>query len=634
MKRIIILLLIVFLFIGLSADFVRKSDGKKIYKTLLNSKNQKQKVWILFTDKGLYSKSEMNDYFKEHSNMISKRTIEKRKIRGVKQFSFEDIPVNNRYIDELNKMNIQIVHKSKWLNGVSAYVNSEQLNDLNNLDFIYKVYPVAKTKRIIDLKEVKNISILSKNAKADSTDSIINKYDYGNTSKPQIEQIRVNKLHNMGYTGDGVIIAIFDTGFKIHWDSTQQKYIPYHEAIQNVNIIKTYNFIDDTEYVGQTSSVDTAQVSHGTKMLSLIGAYKPGELISPAFGADFVLAETENASSELPSEEDNWIVASEWADSIGVDIISSSVGYKNWYSYDMMTGDSCLITKAADIAASKGILVVNAIGNFPGDTIITDTSIEVVLRDTCIIAPADADSIITVGGVDDYNMLATVSVTGPTYDKYIDPSLGSTRIKPEVSALAEYPWCINTANDSNYVFVSGTSGATALIAGGCALLKQAHPDWTAMQIRDAIIHTAYPPVKDAFDTLQYWYNLPNDTVGFGIADFYSAVMYADTDSLFDIKTDMLLPPYPNPFSLRHQNIKIPFELISMVSYLELKIFTLDGKLIYSDIKTNLLPGIYMGNDAFLWDGRTLNGKDVAPGIYIVMLDSHFYKSMKKIAIIP
>ncbi len=618
MKKIIVIILILIISLVIFGDFVRKSENKKVSDILLKNKFTNKKVWILFTDKGIYSEKEMYDYLDKHKNIVSERSIERRIIRANNVYSFEDIPVKRDYIKTLKTMNINIVHKSKWLNGVSAYINSEDLSKLEKLDFIYKIIPVAQAKKDFDLKKVDY-----KTTKADTTDSIINKYDYGVACKPQIEQIGVNLLHNMGYTGDGVLIAIFDTGFKIKEEDGQV--IPYHDALQNVKIINTYSFLKDTSYVGMTTSLDIDQVDHGTKMLALMGAYRYNNLISPAFGANYILAETEDVNSETPSEEDNWIAAAEWADSLGADIISSSVGYKDWYSYTMMTGDSCAITIAADIAASKGIIVVNAIGNVEDEN---------ALRDTCIIAPADADSIITVGGVDDYNVLSAISALGPTYDKFINPSLDTLRIKPDILGLAEFPWTINTADDSSYLFVSGTSGATALIAGGCALILQAHPDWTADKVREALKHTATVPLVDPTDTSNYWTNIPNDSIGWGIANFYNAVMYGDTDELFYLDKDELSSPYPNPFSIaNHGRLRIPFKLSSKVTLLDLYIYTLDGKLVYHDERKNLLPGVYTGEDSFIWYGTNMNGSIIAQGTYIIMLDSHFEKSIKKIQVV-
>ncbi|MDY6787325.1 MAG: S8 family serine peptidase, partial [candidate division WOR-3 bacterium] len=535
--------------------------------------------------------------------------------------TYSDIPVNNNYIDELAGIGIVPLRESKWLNGVSARVSSEQLSQLGSKKFIYKVRPVAGFSGSRDLKTVEKK--LPKDAKEDST---VNIYNYGSASRFQIEQVFIHKLHNRGYTGRDVLIGLLDTGVKVKEEDG--RWVAAHEALADINIVYTYSFIDDTDYVGMLEATEDEliKVDHGTKMLGLLGAYRSSDLVSPAFGADYMLFETEDPTEEVAAEEDNWIRACEVAESLGVDIISSSLGYKDWYPYSYMTGDSCLISIAADIAASKGVLVVNAMGNINENTDSPDTS---------IIAPADADSIISVGGVDDYNTLSPISATGPAYDRYIADSTGALdtmpagwRIKPEVLALSDYPYTVVTNNDSMYNFVRGTSGATAIIAGGCALLLQAHPQWSPMDVRNALTSTAYPPFVSQIDSA--FRITPSDTVGFGIADFESAVMFTDSEEIVDIETDEMLGIYPNPASIESGHAYIPFKLIHRIMNLKLEVYTLTGKKIYHEEREDLLPGVYTGSEGFVWD----LSNSVSPGTYIVIFDSRFVKDIKKITIIP
>ncbi len=633
MKKIFILITIL-IALAVNAQYVRKSDGNKIHPSLLNAYNGSNKMWILFTDKGIFDSKDANQFFSTNKDLVTEKSIWRRELRSNTLLDINDVPLNNDYIKVLEKMGIEIENSSKWLNGVSAKLTYEQMLELNALDFVYKIYPLAVSKQKPDL-----LSVDKEIEKRVDQDTITNKYNYGSISAVQIEQIYVNMLHNKSYTGKDVIVAIFDTGFKVIAENTENGlvYKATHKALDHLNIIFTYSLIDDTNYVGmmEMTEDELTNVDHGTKMLALMGAYYPGDLISPAFGADYMLFETENPLEEVTSEEDNWIRAAEMADSLGVDIISSSVGYKDWYPYTYMTGDSCLITKAANIAVSKGIIVVNSIGN------VTEG---ISKGDTSIIAPADGDLVMAVGGVDDYYLFSAISATGPPYDKYLllsdtllDPDtlgydLDTFRIKPDILALAEFPYTVIVNDDSSYNFVSGTSGATALIAGGCALLLQAHPDWTPMMVKESLIKTAYSPYKSYGDS-SYW-ALPNDTVGNGIADFYSALMYADTHEVIDISQDELFPPYPNPYSVSSGNVYFPFKLINVVKNLSLEIYTIDGKIIYSDEKKDILPGVYSDNDGFTWDGRNSDGIVVCPGIYVIMLNSHFEKDFKKISIIP
>ncbi|MFO8061984.1 MAG: S8 family serine peptidase [bacterium] len=622
MKRILLILLVLSSLMLTGSEFIRDRAEPVIHHSLINTKGS-SKVWILFTDKGIYSKDEMQQFIDAHNTGITPRAFTRRRMRGRPGMTYSDIPVNRNYIDELAGIGIIPLRESKWLNGVSARVSSEQLSQLRSKKFIYKVRPVAGFTGSRDLESVEKK--LPKDAKDDSTDNI---YNYGNASRFQIEQVFVNKLHNRGYTGRDVMIGLFDTGVKVKEEDG--RWVGTHEALKNINIVYTYSFVDDTDYVGMLEPTDYElnQVRHGTNMLGLIGAYKAGALVSPAFGADYMLFETENADPDIENrtEEDNWIRAAEVAESLGVDIISSSLGYKEWYPYSYMTGDSCLISIAADIAASKGVLVVNAMGNIRENIDRPDTS---------IIAPADADSIISVGGVDDYNTLSPISATGPTYDRYmymdttaLDTMPDGWRIKPEVLALSDHPYTVVEYNDSIFNFVRGTSGATAIIAGGCALLLQAHPQWSPMDVRNALTSTAYPPFISQIDST-YW-DTPNDTVGFGIADFESALMFADSEEIVDIENDEMLAIYPNPASIESGYAYIPFKLIHRIMNLKLDIYTLTGKKIYHEEREDLLPGVYTGSEGFVWDITS----SVSPGTYVVIFDSRFVKDIKKITVIP
>jgi hypothetical protein len=206
-------------------------------------------------------------------------------------------------------------------------------------------------------------------------------------------------------------------------------------------------------------------------------------LIGPAFGADFALAKTEIKLSETQIEEDNWVAGVEWADDLGADIVSSSLGYQDWYTYEDMDGNTALCTIAADLAVSKGIVVVNSAGN------------ERITTWYHIIAPADGDSVIAVGAVDLQGGLASFSSAGPTFDG---------RIKPDVVARGVQTYCA-WAN-GGYGGASGTSLSAPLVAGVCALLLEIHPDWTPIQVREALWHTA----SQADD--------PDNLYGYGIAN--------------------------------------------------------------------------------------------------------------------
>ncbi len=203
----------------------------------------------------------------------------------------------------------------------------------------------------------------------------MNSYNYGQ-SFTQLNQITVPAVHDLGYTGAGITICSMDAGFSNL----------AHEVFSTMNIIAMWDFVDNDP--------DVSGHSHGTATLSTIGGFKEGQLIGPAFGSDFILARTEDDNSETPVEEDNWIAALEWADSIGVDVTTTSLTYLDYdppfpsYTWEDMDGNTALITIAADFAVGLGIFVVNSASNSGYNP-----------NHNTLGAPADGDSVITVGAV-------------------------------------------------------------------------------------------------------------------------------------------------------------------------------------------------------------------------------------------
>ncbi len=637
MKKISLIFLSLFIisiFLFSATGFEKMLDGNTL------------KVWVIFKDKGFTNKSEILNFFKNNPTYISERSKERRRNKNLPVATYFDLPVNKKYISVLEEQGFKIVNVSKWLNGVTIYASRDDIEKISKLHFVKSISPVAIMRKKKDYIVKKVIEKKSKNETKDD-----DLYNYGDYSFNQIKMLNINTLHNKGYTGRGVLIALFDTGVLMLKDSTMvidssstpyettfvYKNIPIHRALKDVDILTSYDFIEKRDFAGIVSGGtpdEVNQLSHGTKMLGLMASYYSGELISPAFGASYIIAKTEIADSEMVSEEDNWISAVQWADSLGADIISSSLGYKDWYPYSVMTGDSTKITKVANIAArDMGILVVNAIGNIK--------NVGIDRADTSIIAPADGNYVLTVGGVDDSMVYSHYSVTGPTYDVYLDSTI--QRFKPEVCALAEWPYTVSDSSNS-FNYILGTSGSTALVSAGCALVLQAHPDWTPQDVIESLTKTAKKPFISLIPDTTYFSKYPNQTVGYGVPDFYKAIMYKDTQEIFEIVSNRLLSPYPNPYSLKNGNLKFPFEIKRKVTRLILYIYTLDGKLVYTDSKDDVLPGIY--NDGFIWNGVTSvksssyssnvnpNGNKVSPGLYLVILQTGFEKSIKKVMIIP
>jgi subtilisin family serine protease len=307
--------------------------------------------------------------------------------------------------------------------------------------------------------------------------------DYG-TSFDQLNQIKVPFLHDVGLDGRGVIVAVLDAGF----DN-----LP-HEAFATTRILATRDFVNGDTGVGDG---DVGEGSHGTATLSVLGGYRPGQLIGPAYAASFLLAKTENTESETPVEEDNWAAAAEWAESMGADVISSSLGYLEFdrpftsYTAADMDGETAVSTRAADLAGERGVVVVNSAGNEGPNT-----------AHNTLGAPADGDLVLAVGAVTSSGSRASFSSVGPTADG---------RIKPDVAAQGVGVKVAAPNSTTGYLSANGTSFSCPLTAGVVALLLQANPQASVDQVFQALRSTATQAGR------------PDHLLGYGVVDALAAL---------------------------------------------------------------------------------------------------------------
>jgi len=467
----IFLTFLIFVFADLSAantNLVKPLSKIKISKkfnVLLDTaaSDNKFKIWIFFTDKGFSDNKSLKAKLKSIENNFTERSVKRRINRTGKTdiFDFYDIPVYREYVRALKSMGLVIQRESRWLNAVSVYANYETINRISDLPFVSKIKPVVKAFRKTPMVDGEENS-LPKSFKS-SADIPVTWYG---DSYIQLNRINVPRMHSLGYNGAGVLIAIFDTGFDL-----------YHPVFGNLNLIADSSFIDDT-LVNQ---------GHGTSTLSIVGGRADSTMIGSAYGADFITAATEVVSYENQTEEDNWVAAAEWADYMGADIITSSLGYTDWYVYSDLDGNTAITTIAADIAASRGIAVFNSAGN------------ERLKPFPHITPPADGDSVIAVGAVTSLGNLASFSSPGPTFDG---------RIKPDIMAMGEDVYRANPG--TGYTYGNGTSFSCPLAAGAAAILLQIHPDWTPMDLREAMIKSADR------------YSNPDNDFGYGIFDTFRA----------------------------------------------------------------------------------------------------------------
>jgi serine protease AprX len=390
--------------------------------------NAQNKYWVSFRDK-------QNVNFDPYS-YFDKRAIEQRRALNISITDSSDFPVNPEYILKITQIVDSMSWSSRWLNGVAVYADKEKINIVNALPFVKEVFEMNTTSFTTSTKR-------KRSSKLKSTDNVLLHFQ---TQRMQSDSFLVNHLD-----GSGIRVAVFDAGFP-----NANSHPAFAHLRNGKQIIDTYDFVKRNENVYHGHW-------HGTATLSCIGGKKDSVNIGMATGAEFLLARTERVLWERYSEEENWVAAAEWADRQGVNIISSSLGYGyTRYFNNQMDGRTSLVSCAATIAASKGILVVNSAGNEGNNSWHN------------IITPADADSVLSVGGTDPYgDVHIFFSSFGPS-------SSGS--LKPNVCAVGQAIVAVSNGYAQQY----GTSFSAPLVAGFAACAWQSHRQWTNMDLFDAI----------------------------------------------------------------------------------------------------------------------------------------------------
>jgi len=462
--------------------------------------SQVEDAWVYFKDK-----PNSQTYLNNPLTMLTQRALDRRIAQNI-SLDISDVPIYQSYIDQItSSAGITVKAKSKWLNclhvrGTQANINALILvSSVDHVDFANRLLNTAKITSVQRRKSEPINKTLEKN---------IN-FNYG-TSANQIQMLKGDLLHQLNYTGLGKIIAVLDSGF-LGVDTAQ----PFQRLRDNNQILGGYDYVNE-------SSNFFALDSHGTLVLSTMGGFTDGQLVGTAPDAKYYLFITEDAVSvfpysENPVEESNWVEAAEEADRLGVDIITSSLGYFGYdnpnysHTYSDMTGNIAFASKGANIAFSKGILVVASAGN-EGKT-----------SEKHIGVPAEALNVLAVGAVDSNRSYAAFSSIGPSFD---------FRVKPDVMAQGENPYYSNIiGNIINSD--SGTSFACPIIAGMIACLWQAYPNKTNQEIKQLVIQSADK------------YLNPDIYYGYGIPDFSLAL--ADGLSVLDFsKNDFVV--FPNPTS--------------------------------------------------------------------------------------
>ena len=398
-----------------------------------------------------------------------------------------DFPLPEEYLAAIRATGASVRSTSRWLNAVSIEATPEQRDACVRLPFVRTAEPVAVFAR--SLPERTPAPPLYKREG-------VTAIDYGQ-SFTQLNNIKVVDVHTLGINGTGVIVGMLDDGFNNR---------RVHPAMKGIQVLADSDFVQRDGNTSIAAGEFRGQGDHGSYTLSTLAGFSSGQVVGPAYGASLMLAKTEVDSVEVMVEEDYYVAGLEWLERLGADVVSSSLGYIDWYTYRDLDGKTATTSKAARVAARKGVVFVTAAGNEGNYRTFNPDSTGT------LIAPADADSIIAVGAAFSTGQLLSFSSTGPSFDG---------RIKPEVVAQGLSVYCANGGTASGYVSVSGTSLSTPLTAGVAALVLSAHPELTPMQVREAMIQTALRISDGTSKTSVY----PNNFYGYGMVNALNAVLY-------------------------------------------------------------------------------------------------------------
>lgn len=532
-----------------------------LFAFLFQTKSEAQRkydiYWVSFKDK------KNNPYSIFHpQEYLSPRAIERRNRFGI-PIDASDLPVNPQYLEPILVKGFKIHATSKWLNGVAIITESASTNpeDLKSFEFIKDVFPIGFKRKVQKAKSI---------GQREYKETYKTKDNFYGMGKNQINMLQGQYLHKMGFEGQEMHIAIMDGGFEGMPETPA-----FDSLFVNGQILGTHDFVEGDDYVFESSS-------HGRNVASCMVANMPFLFVGTAPKAKYYLFKTEDVKGEYWIEEYNWIAAIERADQLGVDVVNSSLGYYDFddndmdYGYVDIDGKTSAMTKAANFAAQKGMLVVTSAGNEGND------------KWKHITVPGDADSVLTVGAVDRDRYYARFSSLGFEEKSIIKPNVMARGAIAVVAAKKRY--------DTSYS--NGTSFSAPIMAGMVSTFWQAFPDRSNMEI----IHT--------LENHGHYKDKPDNVYGYGVPDFFAAYKSL-RKSVIELK-----PKQRYYYHLTNAKNNLDIFMSNIKAYkASISLHNTTGKLFYegeSTFKTK--------NDKLLWYQTIPNWEKLPDGVYFLTIE--------------
>ncbi len=483
---------------------------------------QTQDAWVFFADK-----ENVEESLADPITILTQEAIDRKVLQNT-PIDERDVPVTEAYITQIkDATGITVYSKSKWMNCVYVKGTQANIENLLNMSFVVDIEYANKSLNLFPGEPIEDKFVIE-----NETNRVV--YNYGEAAN-QIEMLSGDFLHELDYAGEDMLIAVLDAGFPSVLTNPG-----FANMVNEGRLLGTYDFQARTTNIDGTSS-------HGTKTSSDIGGFIQDQFIGTAPQASYYFFVTEYTPTETPLEEAHWVEALERADSLGVDVVNTSLSYKEYdngnytHSYEDLDGVTTFAARGGNIAFDKGMILVNSAGN-SGDG-----------SSPFVGTPSDALGVLTIGAVDANGNYSSFSSTGPTVDG---------RIKPDVMAQGSGSAVIGT--NGLVDFSNGTSFSSPILAGVVACLWQSRPETTNGQIMQIVRESAH------------LYNNPTDQMGYGIPNFEDAYNALE---ILGVENDFLLSNfalYPNPVSSRI-NISFPQQIhnaeITIHSILGNKILT-------------------------------------------------------------